>query len=92
MNIIRYLYLKRAVRRDERYLLRKGVEKAAKLKWNILIGTSGEKLVIDNAEGELPLTSLKEGVVDAREILALAADDYPDVAQRYLVNRDKLDS
>ena len=44
----------------------------------------------DGTEGELNIPTTEDRV-DAREIVALVADDYPGITTRYLANMDKLE-
>ncbi len=83
-----YLVAKVMVGIDERFLLKKGIERAREQRLEINLG--GEcTLTTDNNRGSINLPS-HEGGVDVRELIALIADDYPKKTIRYLSNRKRL--
>jgi len=45
---------------------------------------------LDNPKGKISLPT-SEDRTDAREIVALVADDYPEITKRYLANMEKLE-
>lgn len=71
-----------------KFLIRKGVKKAKEKGLELIIGD--EVMRLDNPQGELNIPTTEDRV-DAREIVALVADDYPGITTRYLANMDKLE-
>ena len=45
----------------------------------------------EEAKGEIYCKEVSKGYLDTRKIIALVADDFLEVAQRFLDNREKLD-
>jgi hypothetical protein len=89
MNIFKRLYLKYRIRKDERFLLAEGIREARRQKLEIDL-ESGERLTFDDAQGKIYLPAAKGGKIDVRSLIALVADNYPTITQRYLDNKKKL--
>ncbi len=79
MSFLKYLCLKYEIRKDERFLIKKGIEKAKNNNLELILGN--EKLTLENSKGQLL----------PKEIIALVADDYPEVTKRYFENLERLD-
>lgn len=88
MNIFKKLYLKWEINRDEKFLISEGFRKAKKQELEVRIGDD-YICIPDKKQGEIHLLSYEKGV-DVREMVALVADDYPEITRRYLDNKEKL--
>lgn len=88
MNIIKKLYLKWKIQRDEQFLINKGFRKAKESGLEVNIG--GDYICISEKKGGRIYLPLFERGVDARELVELVADDYPKITKRYLTNKKRL--
>lgn len=88
---LRYLWTKWQIKRDEKFLLKQGLRKAMSNGLEINIG-AGFISTPQNQEktGRVYLQPCNGECVDATKLAALAADDYPEIARRYLANRKRL--
>lgn len=89
MNIFKRLYLKYRVKKDEKFLLAEGIREARRQRLEIDL-ESGEKLTLNDAQGKIYLPASKGGKIDVRSLIALAAENYPAITQRYLDNKKRL--
>ena len=88
MNLIKNLYLKYKTNKDENFLIAEGFRKARKQKLQVNIG--GEYICEpEEKKGRIYLPPTKRGV-DSTKLIALVADDFPDIIIRYIKNRKKL--
>jgi|AntAceMinimDraft_17_1070374.scaffolds.fasta_scaffold38969_3 hypothetical protein len=87
MKIVNKLCLKYKIRKDEKFLLKKGFEKTKERGLEIIVGN--ERLGLENPKGEIKLPT-NNGRTDIRKIIALIADDYPEITKRYLSYTKKL--
>jgi len=83
-------YLKNKVKDDQNFLLERGLEKARKKGLELKIGE--DLLTLTKSEGKIHIPILEDDRVDVKRIVALVADDYPKITERYLSNKEKLKS
>ena len=90
MNFLKYLWIKYKVKKDQNFLLEQGMKKAHELGMEINLGT--EELLIPQGEkkGRVYLPPA-EGGLNISPLLALAAEDFPEIAMRHLENSALLD-
>ena len=84
-------YVQIIVSVDEKFLLKKGIRKAKESGLEINLGTKEILSIEKNKKGRIYLPSVGEDV-DAKSLMAFVADDYPDVAKRYIKNKKILNS
>lgn len=84
----KYFVAKFMLRIDRNFLIREGIRKAKEQGLEIKLGDR-EILTLKNKKGSLYLPE-EEKDVDAIQLIALVADDYPKRTKRYIVNIEKL--
>jgi len=88
MNILKRLYLKCTIKKDEKFLTLEGFRKAKRERLQINIG--GKYIYNpENKEDRIYLPPAEKGV-DSKNLIALVADDYPEITKRYFKNKKKL--
>jgi len=88
MNLLEKLYLRWKINKDEIFLITEGFKEAKRQNLEVNIG--GEYISKSQVrEGRIYLPPAKGGV-DSRKLIALVADNFPEITKRYLNNKKKL--
>lgn len=90
MNLIKETYIRIRLKRDKNFLIGEGLRKAREEGIEVRIGVGSPPASEENKK-IIYLESYEKGV-DVRELIALVADDFPDITRRYLSDRRKLAS
>ena len=85
---LKYFFAKIELNRDETFLLKKGMERARETGLDIGLGRD-DFLKLQDPKGCVNLPINEDGV-DVRSIIATVADDFPEIAKRYIENRYRL--
>jgi len=88
MNVFKRFYLRQKIKKDEKFLILEGLKKEKKQRLEIIVGND-YVCTLKNKKGKIYLPPQKRGI-DARKLIALVADDYPEITKRYLINKKKL--
>jgi len=86
MNLIKRYYLNYLIKKDEDFLLKEGLKKARE---NGLELCLCQNPLCSENKGEIHLPSY-EGKIDVTNLLSIVADDYSEVTERYLANKEEL--
>jgi len=85
---LRYFFFFFQLKRDENFLIKQGIKKAKEQGLEIKLGN--EILTLNRKKrGIISLPSYDDGV-DARKLIVLATEDYPEIVERYLNNKNRL--
>lgn len=82
-----YEILKFKTERDEDFLIKKGLQEAKRKNLDILIGD--KTLSVKNPEGFISLLGSQEKII-AVNLISLIAEQYAQVTERYLENKEFL--
>lgn len=91
MNLIKYLYLnytiKREIKKDEDSLLEKGLKKVRENGLELCFCQNSSCSECKGKEIHLPSY---QGKIDLTNLVSIVVDNYPEIAERYLANKEKL--